>query len=110
MQRLIPILLRHERRALKDALHRDEWRVLERLTIKPEHAAWLQQNARLSRRFLALIESWEKLDRQCSISRCPWDGEPCVKRLLLRDAAGRFGAIFITHRLTANTLVGLDQP
>lgn len=57
MERLIPLLFAHERRALREALHRDACRELKRAASDHEWAEWHEYNARQSRRLLKLIES-----------------------------------------------------
>lgn len=57
MQQLIPVLFAHERRALCAALYRDQCRELQRATTDREWADWHEQNARLSKRLLVLIEA-----------------------------------------------------
>jgi len=56
MQGLISTLFTHERRALAEALHRDECRELVRAQTDPKWADWHKYNARLTRRLLDLIE------------------------------------------------------
>ncbi|HEY8608252.1 MAG TPA: hypothetical protein VIM12_14145 [Noviherbaspirillum sp.] len=54
---LIPLLFAHERRALREALRRDECRELRRAGSDPAWADWHRQNARLSRRLAELIDT-----------------------------------------------------
>ena len=60
MQHLPPTLFMHERLALSEMLRRDECRELKRATTDPRWADWHQQNARLYRRLLDLIDPYEE--------------------------------------------------